>query len=182
MSEEQAPYGVAYTVEPPKSELKVGDRVQVIDTDIHRCEYMGYKGTVVENPNPANGCVRVALGGYGLSADFRPEWLSKLAAPVPKNPVNPNVVRFQAIVNEMVGTYEAKNATYGDSFSISVRKYGLISALTRISDKFNRLENLLLGAKNEVPDESVYDTLKDLACYCVMTVMAIKDNDFENVE
>lgn len=87
-----------------------------------------------------------------------------------------NVQRFRDVANEMVATYERKNYTYGDSFGTSVRKYGLIAALTRISDKFNRMENLILGAENKVPDESVIDTLKDLACYAIMTVMAIEEN------
>lgn len=90
--------------------------------------------------------------------------------------------RFCDITKEMAATYERKNHTYADSFSISVRKYGLIAALTRISDKFNRIENLILGAENKIPDESILDSLKDMACYCVMTVMAIEENDFENVE
>lgn len=95
---------------------------------------------------------------------------------------NPKVARFKAIVDEMAATYEKKNHDYGDSFGISVRKYGLIAALTRMSDKFNRIENLILGAENKVPDESIMDSLKDLACYAVMTVMAIEDNNFEKVE
>ena len=90
--------------------------------------------------------------------------------------------RFCDITNEMAATYERKNHTYADSFSISVRKYGLIAALTRISDKFNRIENLILGAENKVPDESILDNLKDMACYCVMTVMAIEENNTQKAQ
>lgn len=90
--------------------------------------------------------------------------------------------RFCDITNEMAATYERKNHTYADSFSISVRKYGLIAALTRISDKFNRIENLILGAENKVPDESILDSLKDMACYCVMTVMAIEENNTKKAQ
>lgn len=90
--------------------------------------------------------------------------------------------RFCDITNEMAATYERKNHTYGDSFGISVRKYGLIAALTRISDKFNRIENLILGAENKVPDESLLDSLKDLGCYCVMTIMAIEENNAKKAE
>lgn len=95
---------------------------------------------------------------------------------------NPKVERFKLKVNEMAATYEKKNHDYGDSFGISVRKYGLISALTRMSDKFNRIENLILGAENKVPDESLADSLKDLACYAVMTVLAIEERDFKNAK
>ena len=93
-----------------------------------------------------------------------------------------NVGDFKRIVNEMAKTYERKNTDYGDSFSVSVRKYGNIAALTRMSDKFNRIENLILNGNAQVKDESLLDSLKDLGCYCVMTVMAIESNDFEDVK
>ena len=94
----------------------------------------------------------------------------------------PETSRFRIIVANMAKTYADKQSDYGNSFNISVRKYGLISALTRISDKFNRIENLILNGNAQVKDESLIDSLKDLACYCVMTVMAIEGNDFENVK
>lgn len=98
-----------------------------------------------------------------------------------------NVRTFRKIVNDMADLYKRKNEAYGNSFDRSVKKYGAIAALTRISDKFNRLESLVLGAKNDVPDESIYDTLTDLASYCVMTSMvlkavAVEKDDFENVK
>lgn len=96
--------------------------------------------------------------------------------------ISKSVFRFRDIVDEMAKTYEKKNADYNDSFGISVRKYGNIAALTRVSDKFNRIENLILNGNAQVKDESLLDSLKDLACYCVMTVMAIENSDFENVE
>lgn len=88
-------------------------------------------------------------------------------------------VRIQELANQLAETYRRKNADYGDSFGISVRKYGIIAALTRMSDKWNRLENLILHMdKNSVPnvsDESVLDTLLDLATYCMMTIMEIEE-------
>lgn len=91
----------------------------------------------------------------------------------PEPPAVDNVVRFGRIARELSNLYERKNTDYGDSFGRSVEKYGLISALTRISDKFNRLESLILnGEHTEVNDESLDDTLKDLAAYCIMTVVA----------
>jgi hypothetical protein len=71
-------------------------------------------------------------------------------------------------MDESLDLYRRKNETYGNSFGKSIEKYGLIAGLTRISDKFNRAENLILGAKNEVVDESLSDTLIDMANYCFM--------------
>lgn len=80
---------------------------------------------------------------------------------------------FRQVTEKMAETFERKDATYGNSFAKSVGKYGMIAALTRISDKFNRIENLILGAKNNVPEESIKDTLLDLACYSVMTLIEV---------
>lgn len=52
--------------------------------------------------------------------------------------------------------------------------FGIISALTRMSDKWNRIKSLAQGAKNDVSDESLEDTLMDLANYCIMTVMELR--------
>ena len=88
-------------------------------------------------------------------------------------PTPDNVQRFRRISQDLANLYALKNEDYGDSFGRSVEKYGLISALTRISDKFNRLESLILVHGNaKVSDESLDDTLKDLAAYCIMTLVA----------
>ena len=90
------------------------------------------------------------------------------------NSLSPNVQRMYELCNNVADTYARKNADYGDSFHTSVQKYGLISALTRMSDKWNRLENLILhGGKGKV-DEAVTDTLVDLAAYALMTVMELE--------
>ena len=70
----------------------------------------------------------------------------------------------------------AKNKRYGDSFSKTAQRYGLISALTRMSDKWNRIETLILGRADESADESLVDSLIDLANYCIMTVCEIQDS------
>ena len=88
------------------------------------------------------------------------------------------VDRMKELAEKIAETYRRKNADYGDSFGISVHKYGIITALTRMSDKWNRLENLILNMdKNSVPnvaDESVLDTLLDMATYALMTYMEIE--------
>ena len=82
-------------------------------------------------------------------------------------------------LNDMLKIFEEKNEKYGNSFEISVDKYGLIAALTRMSDKFNRIENLILNNDEGTSDESVLDTLTDLANYCVMTALYIKNVSYE---
>lgn len=86
----------------------------------------------------------------------------------------PNVRRFAELCIAMTQTYDRKNTDYGDSFSRSVQRYGKIAALTRMSDKWNRLENLMLSNDAKVKDESITDTLIDLASYAIMTVMELE--------
>ena len=85
-----------------------------------------------------------------------------------------NVRRFAELCIAMTQTYDRKNKDYGDSFSRSVQRYGKIAALTRMSDKWNRLENLMLNEDAKVKDESITDTLIDLASYALMTVMELE--------
>lgn len=88
---------------------------------------------------------------------------------------------YTKLIGDMRQTYIAKSSDYGDSFGKSITKYGLISALTRMSDKFNRLESLILNKKNLVKDEGLEDTLLDLANYCIMTVIELNFEPKENV-
>lgn len=69
--------------------------------------------------------------------------------------------------------YEIKNRAYGDSFGETYKKLGIISAVTRISDKYNRLVNLATHPEIDVNDESLVDTLVDLANYSIMTAMEL---------
>lgn len=85
-------------------------------------------------------------------------------------------VLHKEILNEMHDTYLRKNADYGNSFSEQFDEYGLLSALIRLDDKMRRLKQL---SKNEaqVKDESIRDTLLDLANYSVMTIMELKKKE-----
>lgn len=89
---------------------------------------------------------------------------------------NQNVKRFNELAQRMCKLYENKNADYGNSFDISLDKYGLIAALTRMSDKFNRMESLILKNDQKVKDEKLEDTMIDLANYAMMTVLWLRNN------
>lgn len=87
-----------------------------------------------------------------------------------------NVQSFMDITTNMAKTYAAKNHDYGNSFDQSLDKFGLIASIVRMSDKMNRLETLVTK-KAQVKDESIKDTLLDLANYSIMTVMWLNKND-----
>ena len=69
--------------------------------------------------------------------------------------------------------YTRKNHDYGDSFSRTYESLGIISAATRITDKYNRFIEMAKGSKQLVNDESIRDTLIDMANYCLMTIMEL---------
>ena len=77
------------------------------------------------------------------------------------------------ILDEIHSVYLAKNADYGNSFGDQFEEYGVLSAAIRIDDKMRRLKQLI---KNEakVKDESLEDTVQDMANYCVMTLVELR--------
>lgn len=81
-----------------------------------------------------------------------------------------NVQSFMNITTDMAKTYAAKNHDYGNSFEQSCNKFGIIASVVRLGDKMNRIESLAIK-KAEVKDESIKDTLLDMANYAIMTVM-----------
>ncbi len=98
-----------------------------------------------------------------------------------KNKMN-KVEEHGKLCNYIHDLYERKNHDYGDSFAKSIAEEGLAAARIRIGDKWNRFCKLSRDAdvKAEVKDESLQDTLIDMANYCLMTVVemnAKKDDD-----
>ena len=87
--------------------------------------------------------------------------------------------RHEQLCNQIHDIYIKKNHDYGDSFGQTYDKLGIISAITRISDKYNRLVSLGTGQEQMVQDEKIEDTLLDMANYCLMTVIEIQ-NQKEN--
>ena len=84
------------------------------------------------------------------------------------------VEQFRQIAEEITALYEKKDKAYGNSFGETYEKLGIISAVTRISDKYNRLCNLAVNKDIDNLGESLEDTLKDMAAYCIMTIIAMK--------
>ena len=89
-----------------------------------------------------------------------------------------NAQKFMDITNQMIKTYVAKNHDYGNSFDKSLDEFGVDASLVRMNDKMNRLKTL---SKNEskVKDESIKDTLLDLANYCIMTYMWLTNKELK---
>ena len=76
---------------------------------------------------------------------------------------------YQHIISNLEDTYKRKNSDYGNSVGDTYEKFGDISFLTRITDKYNRILSLAdKGECGEVKDEALEDTILDLANYCLL--------------
>ena len=97
----------------------------------------------------------------------------KLTDCVDENLIDMNVVSFRAIQDKLVNIYAKKNHDYGDSFNEGCNELGVGYAFSRIFDKTKRFQTLAKGIMNnnlsiEVQDETIEDTIMDLANYCMM--------------
>jgi len=72
---------------------------------------------------------------------------------------------FVSFQQKEIELFLKKNEDYGESFL----KHGLLGVLIRASDKIDRAINLL--RKQNVVNESLDDTLIDLANYCKMALI-----------
>lgn len=73
------------------------------------------------------------------------------------------------ICTEIHELYKQKNADYGDSFAQLRKRYPSFICM-RVFDKLNRLETCIAKGTIEVKDETIEDTLLDIANYCIMEV------------
>ena len=99
-----------------------------------------------------------------VDAETEVDWENRI--PTPKGELH------RRICQELNNTYNKKNADYGDSFARTRDKYPM-AIMVRLWDKINRLETLLNGKQAEV-DESIDDTLLDLANYAIIELMERK--------
>lgn len=91
------------------------------------------------------------------------------------------VAHHRMICDEINELYAKKNHDYGDSFHQTFVEEGMAMARIRLGDKFSRFKTLSRGDEQKVNDESIRDTLIDLANYAIMTVveMEVADDDTE---
>lgn len=89
-----------------------------------------------------------------------------------------NISYHEKLCRELNDLYAKKNRDYGNSFHDTYLEEGLAMSRIRLSDKLARFKKLSYKREYEgvVKDESIRDTLIDLANYALMTVMEL---DFE---
>lgn len=84
------------------------------------------------------------------------------------------VSEFTIICKDLTDLYYNKNLDCGDSFGKSFQEWGMPMACIRLTDKLNRLCALTKSDEHRVQDESIEDTLRDLANYSIMTLIELE--------
>lgn len=83
---------------------------------------------------------------------------------------------YYSVVGRMKDVYAAKNADYGNSFEMTLDKYGIIGAIIRMQDKMNRIDGYYWKPDDDKKvDESLIDTLEDLGNYAIMTSVWLRN-------
>jgi len=80
-------------------------------------------------------------------------------------------MRHMEICKELNSLYKSKNNDYGDSFAKVRNDLGKVTIMVRVCDKVERLKTLILGTEQKVKDESIEDSFRDLANYCLMELV-----------
>lgn len=82
---------------------------------------------------------------------------------------------FESVLDELRDLHAKKNKDYGDAFHKSFEEFGVTAGVVRLNDKMERVKSLVKNGKAEVKDESLMDTLKDMASYAVMLYVELKN-------
>lgn len=85
-----------------------------------------------------------------------------------------NIKLHTEICEELKDLYKRKNADYGDSFHKTFIEEGMAMARIRLTDKLERFKRLTKSGEQNVKDESIRDTLIDLANYAIMTIVELE--------
>jgi hypothetical protein len=86
--------------------------------------------------------------------------------------------RYGNILKRMDETHTRKNNDYGDAAYQGYKKFGPAYFLVQLHNKLSRLESLTINNKTQlVKDESIDDTLLDMANYAVMYLESRHRND-----
>ena len=87
--------------------------------------------------------------------------------------------KFLEYTNYLANVLQSKNDAYGDSFSKSLDEDGLLALKIRLGDKLNRVSSLIKKGELKENDESLEDTLLDLAGYSILGLKWLKEHETE---
>lgn len=92
--------------------------------------------------------------------------------------MNEKVAKHKTICDELNQLYARKNHDYADSFHQTFVEEGMAMPRIRLGDKFSRFKTLTQAGGQQVTDESIRDTLMDLANYAIMTILEMEEGEY----
>lgn len=84
------------------------------------------------------------------------------------------LMKHKVLCDKIHVLYKRKNADYGNSFGKTFVEEGMAMPRIRLSDKLERFKRLTKSGVQNVKDESIRDTLMDLANYAIMTIVEME--------
>ena len=154
---------------------KIGDKVKIRKDLVPGNEYDGICYVELMDKFKDKECIITYVDdtSYHIN-DSKFWWTDEMLQPTENNIMEVNNMDrlgiYQHIISNLEDTYKRKNSDYGNSVGDTYEKFGDISFLTRITDKYNRMVNLVCNSNNvrKVKDEALEDTILDLANYCLL--------------
>lgn len=89
--------------------------------------------------------------------------------------------RVERVSADLVGTLKRKNADYGDSFAVLFKKIGMPYAYGHLAEKLERVWSLM-NKDAQVKNESLVDSLRDLAGYAILTLCNMDEDEHNKKE
>ncbi len=147
-----------------KESIQAGEQYGECDVNEPMLKFRGTVDTIVD--------IDIDGDFYLANKDNPYSWHKDMIEPV--LPVKQSKMNrldiYQYILNNLEETYKNKNNDYGNSVADTYEKFGELSFLVRITDKYNRLITLCNpnAPEQRVKDEKIDDTILDLANYCLL--------------
>lgn len=134
-------------------------------------KYCGKEATVVEE-------VVVELPSYyRLDIDNQQwRWTDEMFEGTTSETENTEPTSFRKLTDELADTLERKNHDYGNSFADLFKRYGMTYSVIHLAEKLGRIETLAKHP-SKVDGESIKDSLKDLAGYCILTLKELQNGE-----
>lgn len=85
---------------------------------------------------------------------------------------------FKKITDELLTTFTQKHKDYGKGNILNIKELGVAF---RLSEKIERLKNLLMNPSQSPVNESIADNIKDIAVYAIIMEM-FRRGEFQKLE
>lgn len=88
-------------------------------------------------------------------------------------------VTFRDICNQMIELNIRKSNDYGASYQNLLREFGDVAAVIPLQNKLDRIKNIIRKG-GKANNESLQDSVLDLACYAVMYLVGLENREYGN--